>query len=140
MRQFRLNRRLNSRVLAALIALPLGALAVPVAAIAHHGFSWAGEEIITLTGTVEEVRMAPPHPTLMVRDGDGTLWTVELSNPRDTARSGFDADSASAGDEVTAWGNRSRDMDEDRMKAIRVTVGGRTYDIYPDRIPADLNG
>jgi hypothetical protein len=37
---------------------------------------------------------------------------------------------------VTALGNRSRDETERRMKAVRVTVNGKTYDVYPSRTPS----
>ena len=30
-------------------------------------------------------------------------------------------------------GNRSQDPNETRMKAVRVIVNGKTYDVYPDR-------
>ena len=41
---------------------------------------------------------------------------------------------ANVGDAVTLIGNRSRNRDELRMKAVRVIVGTKTYDIYPERI------
>lgn len=103
-------------------------------AAAHHGFSWAEGELTTLRGTIREVYVGQPHPTLRVQADDG-LWTVELSNPRQTARSGFSAESAGAGDPVVAIGNRSRQQGERRMKAVRLTVRDRTYDIYPNRVP-----
>jgi hypothetical protein len=103
-------------------------------AAAHHGFSWAEGELTTLRGTVREVYVGQPHPTLRVQADDG-LWTVELSNPRQTARSGFTAESASPGDAVIAIGNRSATRGERRIKAVRLTVRDRTYDIYPNRVP-----
>jgi hypothetical protein len=87
-----------------------------------------------LRGTVREVYIGQPHPTLRVDTPRDGTWIVELANPRQTANAGFTAASAKAGDEVVARGNRSRNQGERRMKAVRVTVGGRTYDIYPDRI------
>jgi hypothetical protein len=38
------------------------------------------------------------------------------------------------GDEVTAIGNRSSDPAEKRMKAVRIIVNGKTFDVYPDRV------
>lgn len=103
-------------------------------ALAHHGWSWAEAELMELSGTVERVQIAPPHPWLEVRTPEGT-WRVELGNPRNTERAGFVEGSARPGDQVTALGNRSRDPGEKRMKAVRLTVGDRVYDIYPSRIP-----
>lgn len=107
-------------------------IAVPQA-LAHHGWSWADAEQIKLTGTVKQVQVAPPHPWLDVETQDG-LWRVELGNPNQTSRAGFDESSAKPGDTITATGNRAQDHAEKRMKAVQITVGGKTYDIYPDRI------
>ena len=103
-------------------------------AAAHHGWTWADTEQMQLKGTVQEVRIAPPHPWLDVKTADDGVWRVELGNPMQTQRSGFTAESAKPGDAVDATGNRSRDHAEKRMKAVQLTVGDKTYDIYPDRI------
>jgi hypothetical protein len=123
--------RIGRRTLTGLALSAMGASG----AAAHHGWSWAEGEQMTLTGTIREVYIGQPHPTLRVEADDG-LWTVELGNPRQTARSGFAAESAAAGDRVVAIGNRAREQGERRMKAVRITVRGRTYDIYPNRIQA----
>ncbi|MCJ8517445.1 hypothetical protein ABID21_000206 [Pseudorhizobium tarimense] len=115
-----------------LVAGALG-MFTATAATAHHGFSWAEAEQIELTGTITEISFAPPHPSMQVQAEDG-VWTVELSNPGKTQRSGFVEGVASVGDAVTLIGNRSKDRDELRMKAVRVMVGNKTYDIYPERI------
>ncbi|MGO4837921.1 hypothetical protein AB4144_37325, partial [Rhizobiaceae sp. 2RAB30] len=65
------------------------------------------------------------------------IWKVELAPPRATEQAGFTEASASPGDEVTAIGNRSLDSSERRMKAVRIIVGGKTYDVYPSRVPAN---
>ncbi|WP_245185644.1 DUF6152 family protein [Falsiroseomonas frigidaquae] len=111
----------------------LGTMAATGGALAHHGWSWAEGDQGTLTGTVREVYVGPPHPTLRV-EADGQMWTVELGNPRQTERAGFRQDSLRPGQEITALGNRSRDSSERRMKAVRVTVGERRFDFYPERI------
>lgn len=105
-------------------------------AAAHHGWSWAESDQTELRGTVREVYIGQPHPTLRVEATDG-LWVVELGNPQQTQRSGFTAASAAAGDAVVALGNRSRAQNERRMKAVRLTVRGRIYDIYPERIQSN---
>ncbi len=104
------------------------------AALAHHGWSWAEGEQTELRGTVREVYIGQPHPTLRVTGPDNQLWTVELGNPRQTASAGFNAESARAGDQIVALGNRAQAAGERRMKAVRITVRDRTYDIYPERI------
>ncbi|WP_275789483.1 DUF6152 family protein [Pararhizobium gei] len=105
-------------------------------AYAHHGWSWADADQIELSGTIKEISMSPPHPTLAVETAGDGLWRIELGNPRQTERSGFIQGSAKPGDEVTVLGNRSTDRNEKRLKAVRITVSGKTYDIYPERIRA----
>lgn len=105
-------------------------------AYAHHGWSWAEADQIELKGTIREISMAPPHPTLQVESAADGMWHVELGNPRLTERSGFVEGVAKAGDAIVVLGNRSLDPEEKRMKAVRITVEGKTYDIYPERIRA----
>jgi hypothetical protein len=126
------RRRPAIGLAAAIAAAVLGA---PGAATAHHGWSWAEGEQTELRGTVREVYVGHPHPTLRVEAADGGgVWLVELANPRQTERSGFTAASAAPGDAVVALGNRSRAEGERRMNAVRLTVRGRSYDLYPERI------
>src|SRR5687767_9895552 len=39
-------------------------------AAAHHGWSWAEDEQTELTGTILEIYIGPPHPTLEVETAD----------------------------------------------------------------------
>ena len=103
-------------------------------ASAHHGWNWADEEQTELTGIVKAVQMAPPHPRIDVETADAGIWRVELGNPNQTRSSGFVEGSAKAGDRIAVTGNRAKDHSEKRMKAVQITVEGKTYDIYPDRI------
>lgn len=103
-------------------------------AFAHHGWSWADAGQIELTGIITSITIAPPHPIIEV-DAEGEMWTVELGNPTNTERAGFVEGSAEIGQEIVALGNRASDGAL-RMKAVRITVNGNTFDIYPERIPA----
>ena len=102
-------------------------------AAAHHGWSWAEADQIELKGTIRSISFAPPHPSMEVEAEDG-VWRVELGNPNQTKRSGFVEGEAEVGDAIIALGNRSMDTNEKRLKAVRITVGDKTYDIYPERI------
>lgn len=86
-----------------------------------------------MTGTIQEISFAPPHPSLVV-EVDGQTWQVDLGNPNQTQRSGFAQGSAVAGDEVTILGNRSLEESENLIKAVRITIDGQSYDMYPERI------
>ena len=116
---------------AALLALALGA-ATALPAAAHHGWSWTESGFFRLEGVITAVYIGNPHATLDV-DADGTFWRVELAPLGPTTAAGFVEGAAKVGDEVTAIGNRSADPNEMRMKAVRVIVGGKTYDVYPAR-------
>lgn len=118
----------NLGAAAAFVALA----AVP--ALAHHGWSWTEDGMFRLTGTITNIYFGNPHPTLDV-DAEGEIWKVELAPPSASTRAGFTEDTAKVGDEVTALGNRSRDQTEKRMKAVRITINGKNYDVYPDRVP-----
>ena len=122
---------LNARPLVASICL---AGLFSTAALAHHGWSWAEQQQSELTGTIRSISIEPPHPSLQVETAKDGLWKIELGNPRQTARSGFREGSAKVGDPIEVLGNRSLDAYEKRMKAVRITVAGKVYDIYPDRI------
>jgi hypothetical protein len=117
----------------ALAAVLLSAT-VATGAAAHHGWSWAEADQIELRGTIQQISMGGPHPTLDVATVDDGVWRIELGNPRQTERAGFVEGVAKPGDQVTALGNRSQDRTEKRMKAVRITVGEKRYDIYPERI------
>ncbi len=111
----------------------IAAVALSGSALAHHGWTWTVEEQSELRGTIRELFIGNPHAVLSVEAEDG-MWTVELAPPSRTRAAGFTEDVAKAGDEVTAIGNRSKDANERRMKAVRIIVNGRTYDVYPDRV------
>lgn len=118
------------RALAAILALST------VPALAHHGWSWTEDAFTTLEGTVAAVDFGNPHDMLDLAV-EGAVWRVELAPPAATARAGFTEDSVKIGDAVTAVGNRSQDPNERRLKAVRITVGGKTFDVYPSRVPTN---
>jgi hypothetical protein len=103
------------------------------AAVAHHGWSWAEEEQSELIGKIAAISMSPPHPTLRVQAEDG-MWQVDLGNPTQTARSGFMEELAKVGDDIVVLGNRSLEKDKKHMKAVRITVRGKNFDMYPERL------
>ena len=112
-------------------ATPLLALTRP--AFAHHGWNWTNPETFELTGTLSAIYIGNPHATLNL-DVDGVNWLVELAPLARTLASGFDEDKVAMGDLITAFGNRSSDPNEARMKAVRIVVGETVYDVYPDRV------
>jgi hypothetical protein len=116
------------------LAAVAGIAATSLPALAHHGWNWAEDQQSELKGTVKSVSMAPPHPSLQVMASDGKQWLIDLANPNQTQRAGFTAESAKPGDAITVLGNRSKDKNQLWMKAVRITVAGKTFDLYPERI------
>jgi hypothetical protein len=104
-------------------------------ALAHHGWAWTSDEDFVLEGSIVEIYLGNPHASLKVMS-DGNIWTVELAPPSRTAAAGFVEGVANPGDGVTAYGHRSKDMDENRMKAERIRVNGINYDVYPNDLPS----
>lgn len=115
--------------LAALTAL--GGLA-PRLAAAHHGWGWATDEEFELTGKVTGVKLGNPHGELNL-DANGEAWLVEIGQPWRNERAGLTEDLLAIGKEVTVHGHRSANPDEKLMKAERLIIAGRDYDLYPDR-------
>ncbi|ESQ76660.1 DUF6152 family protein [Asticcacaulis sp. AC402] len=115
--------------------LTVAALVAATPVLAHHGWAWTEEKQTTLTGTIQSISMVPPHPVLKVKAADGVLWQVDLGNPVQTEKSGFRGDTAKVGDSITVLGNRALDKTR-HMKAVRITLAGKNYDMYPDRIHA----
>jgi hypothetical protein len=110
---------------------------IATAAAAHHGWSWAEDQQTEIRGTVRSVEISPPHPVLQVETAEGQTWRVELGNPNQTSRAGFIEGSARPGNQAVVRGHRSSDPGEKRIKAVRITVEGKAYDIYPERIRQD---
>lgn len=129
-----MSHRIVSRVVSGTIAGILLSSLFMASASAHHGWEWAEKEQMQLRGVVKAVSLTPPHPRLEVQTANDGLWRVELGNPWQTERAGFGEGSAKVGDQIVATGNRARDHAEKRMKAVQITIGGKTYDIYPERI------
>jgi hypothetical protein len=121
----------------AMLLLACAALPLSQPAVAHHGWAWAEDDQSSLAGKIQSISMAAPHPTLEVTDAAGAKWQVDLGNPSQTERSGFTGESAKVGDAISVLGNRNRDRARNHMKAVRITIAGRNFDLYPERITPD---
>ena len=119
----------NTLALGLLLAVTVSSTATH----AHHAWVWYGKTDFSLTGTVVETRFGNPHDRLIVRS-DGELWNIVLSPPRRSEKAGLVEKSVHVGDTVTAYGERHQDPERLEMKAERLKVGDRTYDLYPERL------
>jgi len=107
-------------------------LAIPAAALAHHGWEWTEEAESRLSGTIVSVNYGNPHASLKLRVGNA-VWDVDLAPPSAATRAGFVEGVAKAGDKASVTGHRSRDAQQTAFKAETITVNGKTYDVYPNR-------
>lgn len=99
---------------------------------AHHGWGWATDEEFELTGQITGVKLGNPHGELSL-DVDGEAWIVEIGQPWRNERAGLTEEIMSVGTTVTAHGHRSASPSERLMKAERLVIAGRDYNLYPDR-------
>ncbi len=115
----------------ALVVLGL-LVAIALPATAHHGWRWTSGKNIELTGIIREARLGNPHGVLKV-DAEGETWTVEVGQPWRNSRAGLKDGDLAPGVEAVFVGEPSADVADRLMKAERITIDGRTYDLYPGR-------
>ena len=99
---------------------------------AHHGWGWATEEEFQLTGEITAVRLGNPHGEVTV-EVKGEKWIVEVGQPWRNEKAGLTQKLLGKGQVLTAHGHRSAKQGQRLMKAERVVINGRSYNLYPDR-------
>lgn len=122
-----MNRR-RDIVVGLLVLAALGAKPAP----AHHGWAWTTGENMELTGEVREVRLGNPHGIVLL-DVGGTLWTVEVGQPWRNQRAGLADGDLRPGIILTVIGEPSADPRDKRLKAERLILNGRLFNLYPER-------
>jgi hypothetical protein len=103
------------------------------AVLAHHGWAWATDEKFTLTGMITAVKLGNPHGELTL-DSKGEKWIVEIGQPWRNERAGLTKALLRNGTEVTILGHRAKDPKLKVAKAERITIAGKNYDLYPERL------
>lgn len=111
------------------VLLVLGGAGV---APAHHGWTWTTGGNIELFGVIKSARLGNPHGVLKV-DAEGEVWTVEVGQPWRNERAGLKGGDLAPGVEVRIIGEPSSDIGDKLMKAERIYLGKREYNLYPDR-------
>ncbi|MEQ8965461.1 MAG: DUF6152 family protein [Azospirillaceae bacterium] len=128
--RFPFPRRLAVATLAAVLAV-----GAPIAALAHHGWSWTTGGNIELRGVIVAVALGNPHGRLDVDVGEGEadVWTVEVGQPWRNERAGLVEGDLAEGVEIRVVGEPAADPEERRLKAERLYLGDREYVLYPNR-------
>ncbi len=98
----------------------------------HHGWGWATDEEYEITGEVTDLRLGNPHGELTL-NVDGSEWTVEVGQPWRNDRVGLSPELLQPGATITAHGHRSAKQGELLLKAERIVINGKDYNLYPDR-------
>lgn len=107
------------------------ALAVPPSR-AHHGWAWATDEEFALTGKIVRAKLGNPHGEVTI-EADGARWLVEVGQPWRNQRAGLTDSLLNVGRVITVHGHRSAKQGERLLKAERVVIDGKSYNLYPDR-------
>ena len=98
------------------------------AAFAHHGWgSYDANKPVTVTGPILTSKFENPHATITVRDSD-KVWTVTLAPISRMSSRGATDKVVAVGQNVSAYGYPST-VEKDEMRAERITVGGKTYEM-----------
>ena len=118
--------------LAAAIAFMVALLVQSMPGNAHHGWSWTTGGNIELVGIIQKVSLGMPHGIVYV-DAEGEVWTVEVGQPWRNERAGLEPGDLAEGVEIRIVGEPASDPSEKRMKAERIYIDEREYNLYPDR-------
>ena len=108
------------------------ATAASMPAIAHHGWSWAEDSNSELAGVIVAAQLGNPHGELTL-DVSGAKWIVEVGQPWRNERAGLKDEMLVKGVTLTVVGHRHADPKKQVLKAERVFIGGKKFDLYPDR-------
>jgi len=110
------------------LILLAGAFALAAPAAAHHGWgSYDAAKPVTVTGPIATSKYENPHATITVKGADKT-WTVTLAPTSRMSSRGALATIVAVGKTVSAYGYPST-ADKDEMRAERITVDGKTYEM-----------
>lgn len=113
-------------------ALFLSLLALPAALPAHHGWSWTTGRNIEIAGKVVKAELGNPHGVLVI-DVKGARWTVEIGQPWRNERAGLKDRDLGPGVSLRIAGEPSTNPKARLMKAERIFIGERRFDLYPER-------
>jgi hypothetical protein len=105
-----------------------GVLAVPVIALAHHGWSeYDSSKVLKLTGKIVESGYEHPHGHVRL-ETPGKTWNVVLAPPSRMERRGLEKAALKPGTSATVEGYPNREKSEE-LRAERITIDGKTTEL-----------
>jgi len=103
-------------------------LVVPLAALAHHGWSeYDSSKLLKLSGKIVESGYEHPHGHVRMQ-APGKTWNVILAPPSRMERRGLAKESIKPGASVTVEGYANRDKPEE-MRAERIIIDGKAIEL-----------
>ena len=103
-------------------------LAVPMAALAHHGWSeYDSSKVLKLTGKIVESGYEHPHGHIRF-DAPGKTWNVILAPPSRMENRGLQKEWLKPGATATVEGYANRNKPEE-MRAERIIINGKTVEL-----------
>jgi len=100
--------------------------------LTHHGWGWATDAEYEITGKIVDVRLGNPHGEVTL-EVENQHWVIEIGQPWRNERAGLTDDLLTRGRTITVYGHRSAKQDERLVKAERVVIDGRDFNLYPGR-------
>lgn len=108
--------------------LLLALAAVPLAAVAHHGWSeYDSTQVLKLTGTIEEAGYEHPHGHIKLKTADKT-WIAVLAPPSRMESRGLTRELLKVGNTVTVEGYPNKSKPEE-MRSERITISSKTVEL-----------
>ena len=102
--------------------------AVPLAALAHHGWSeYDSDKLLRLSGKILEAGYEHPHGYVRL-ETPGKTWLCVLAPPSRMENRGLAKEAMKPGASATLEGYANRNKPEE-MRAERITVGGKTVEL-----------
>ena len=110
---------------------------------AHHSFSaeFDSEKIVTVRGTVTEVRFRNPHVQYFLEvdtDGESSRWIVAGHTMILMRRAGIASDTVSIGDQITVSGYAGRNGAKKVYMETLDVPGGKRFTVYGDALRLSL--
>ena len=125
------SRFLQLICLSGILALAAAAIA-PQDILAHHGWGWATDEEFEITGKIIGLRLGNPHGEVTL-ELENESWVVEVGQPWRNERAELTEEVLRVGQIMTVHGHRSARKGERLVKAERIVIEGKAYNLYPDR-------
>lgn len=106
----------------------LALAAIPLAAVAHHGWSeYDSTNLLKLTGTIESSGYEHPHGFIKLKTPAKT-WVAVLAPPSRMETRGLSKEMMKNGTTVTVEGYANK-KELEEMRAERIIVAGKTIEL-----------